>query len=259
MTAPADQPDQPLAMPGAMGAARGRSVIPDSRVRTRERLIRHGTALLTEFSFDGTGIERLLREVGVPKGSFYHYFPSKQAFVLAVIDNYVAYFDRKFDRLLGNASRQPLQRLQDWVAEARMGMARHQFRRGCLVGNLAQELGAHDDRFRGRLEAVFQSWQGRVRGCLADAVAAGQLSADADPAMLAEFFWIGWEGALMRAKLTRDPGPIDRFARQFFAMLPAAGLSGDGAPGAGAPGAAPPRANPRGATLPSARARRPGR
>ncbi|MBP8306860.1 MAG: TetR family transcriptional regulator C-terminal domain-containing protein, partial [Burkholderiaceae bacterium] len=167
-----------------------RSADPASRVRTRERLIRHGTALLTEFSFDATGIDRLLREVGVPKGSFYHYFPSKQAFVMAVIDNYVAYFERKFDRLLGNLSRTPLQRLQDWIGEARLGMARHHFRRGCLVGNLAQELGAHDDQFRARLEMVFQAWQARVRGCLTDAVAAGQLSADADPAMLAEFFWI---------------------------------------------------------------------
>ena len=87
-------------MPGANGAARGRSVIPDSRVRTRERLIRHGTALLTEFSFDGTGIERLLREVGVPKGSFYHYFASKEAFGCALLDDYVTEYGDRLDQLL---------------------------------------------------------------------------------------------------------------------------------------------------------------
>ena len=221
----ARQPDQPVAKttrsgPSQASPPRARATEPSSRVQTRERLIRHGTALLTEFSFDATGIDRLLREVGVPKGSFYHYFPSKEAFVMAVIDNYVAYFERKFERLFGDTSRLPLQRLQGWIDEARQGMGRHLFRRGCLVGNLAQELGGHDERFRARLEAVFQSWQARVRGCLTDAVAAGQLSAKADPALLAEFFWIGWEGALMRAKLTRGPGPIDAFARQFFAMLP---------------------------------------
>jgi TetR/AcrR family transcriptional repressor of nem operon len=99
-------------------------------------------------------------------------------------------------------------------------MQRHGYRRGCLVGNLTQELGAHNEELRDKLENVFKDWQARVADCLSDAIAAGELAPEADPQALAEFFWIGWEGAIMRAKLTRSARPLDAFASQFFAALP---------------------------------------
>jgi TetR/AcrR family transcriptional repressor of nem operon len=80
-----------------LAAAKGGSFAVGSVGETRERLVRRGTELLCEYSFDATGIEVLLRDVGVPKGSFYHYFSSKQAFAEAVIDNYAAYFAKKFE------------------------------------------------------------------------------------------------------------------------------------------------------------------
>jgi len=100
-------------------------------------------------------------------------------------------------------------------------MARHQWlRRGCLVGNLAQELGGRNDAFRQQLEAVLTSWQARVADCLNEAVMRGDLDHDVDAKQLAAFFWIGWEGALTNAKLTRDSLPLDCFIDQYFALLP---------------------------------------
>ncbi|HYQ39076.1 MAG TPA: TetR family transcriptional regulator C-terminal domain-containing protein, partial [Pseudomonas sp.] len=107
---------------------------------TREALLHAGMRLLTEKGFLSTGIDAVLREVGVPKGSFYHYFASKEAFGRAVLERYGAWFAAKLDRWLLDGSRPPLVRLEDFVADARTGMARHAFRRGCLVGNLGQEV-----------------------------------------------------------------------------------------------------------------------
>ena len=176
--------------------------------------------LLTAQSFDATGIDQILAQLCIPKGSFYHFFPSKQAYGEAVIKEYASYFEDKFDRLLGDADRPPLQRLRAYLDECSAGMARHQWRRGCLVGNLAQELGARNDAFRQLLEAVLLRWQGRVADCLSEAVALGDLDRDVDAQRLAQFFWIGWEGALMRAKLTRDSSPLECFIEQYFALLP---------------------------------------
>mgnify|MGYP000851822450 CR=1 FL=1 len=187
---------------------------------TRTALIWHGTAVLTEQGFAGTGIEPLLSQVGVPKGSFYHYFPSKEAFGYAVLDHYAAYFARKLERWLEDEHRPPLERLAAFIADASAGMARHDFRRGCLVGNLGQELGAAHDGFRERLEAILGDWQDRVRRCLEAARARGDLAPAADCRAWAEFFWIGWEGAVLRAKLTRCGAPLERFAELFFAGLP---------------------------------------
>jgi TetR/AcrR family transcriptional repressor of nem operon len=190
-----------------------------ARADTRTALIRCGTEMFTERGFQVTGIDELLKRVGVPKGSFYHFFANKREFGEAVIDNYAQYFQRKLDRLLRDTSRLPLQRLADFVAEATRGMARFQFQRGCLVGNLGQELGGLDDGFRARLEAVLLAWQDTTSACLLDAVAAGELPHDTDAARLAAFFWIGWEGAILRAKLQRDAEPMTLFADVFFTSI----------------------------------------
>lgn len=98
-------------------------------------------------------------------------------------------------------------------------MARFDYRRGCLVGNLGQEVATLPAPFRDRLAAVFADWEARTALCLKAAKAAGEIDTDADCARLAAFFWIGWEGAVLRAKLERSPQPLDRFADGFFALI----------------------------------------
>src|SRR5262245_928801 len=110
-----------------------------TRHDVREALVRCGTELCTERGFQVVGIDEVLKRVGVPKGSFYYYFESKNQFGQAVIANYAAYFQKKLDRLLGDTAHGPLQRLRNFIDEARRGMARFDYQRGCLVGNLGQE------------------------------------------------------------------------------------------------------------------------
>jgi TetR/AcrR family transcriptional repressor of nem operon len=186
---------------------------------TREALLRAGVAALTEKGFGATGIEEILREASVPKGSFYHYFGSKEAFGAELIERYAAFFASKLNRFLRNPSRKPLQRIKDFVEDADSGMARYDYRRGCLVGNLGQEMSALPESYRQQLCDVFADWQYRIAECLRLAQVDGTLSASADPDHLAEFFWIGWEGAVLRAKLARSGSPLYIFAGGFFRLL----------------------------------------
>jgi TetR/AcrR family transcriptional repressor of nem operon len=183
---------------------------------TREALLHCGMEVLTEQGFAATGIDAVLKRVRVPKGSFYHYFDSKEAFVQEVLQRYAAYFARKLDRWLLDESVLPLQRLSNFVEDAKAGMARHQFRRGCLVGNLGQEITALPASFRQTLEDVLLDWQVRLANCLTEAVRLGQLRQGSDCDALAAYFWIGWEGAVLRAKLVQDAQPLDTFATGFL-------------------------------------------
>ncbi|MGA7813985.1 TetR/AcrR family transcriptional regulator [Caballeronia sp.] len=186
---------------------------------TRDTLLRAGVAALTEKGFSATGIDEILRSVNVPKGSFYHYFGSKESFGAELIDIYAAYFARKLDRILTDPTRTPLERLRDFTADAEAGMKRYQFRRGCLVGNLGQEMNALPQTYRKKLRDVFDDWQARTERCLLEARETGQIPANKNCKALAEFFWIGWEGAVLRAKLDGGPKPLRVFADGFFSVL----------------------------------------
>lgn len=187
-----------------------------TRTDTRSALVWCGTELLTERGFQITGIDEVLKRVGVPKGSFYHYFKSKDHFGHAVIDNYEAYYAKKMDLIFDDASQSPLQRLVNFTVNAKNGMLKFDFKRGCLIGNLGQELAALDTQFRERLEGVLVSWEKRVAMCLSEAIDVGELALGQDPQALSRFFWVGWEGAILRSKLMRSLEPIDQFTSIFF-------------------------------------------
>ncbi|GBQ89662.1 transcriptional regulator [Acetobacter nitrogenifigens DSM 23921 = NBRC 105050] len=191
------------------GRPPGRS---DTHAATRERLLRAGVAALTEQGFLGTGLDAILKDASVPKGSFYYYFDSKEALGLALIDSYADYFNAKLDKWLTDRDAPPLERVENFVADAAAGMMRHDFRRGCLIGNLTQEFSSVPESLQLALQNVMREWERRLAVCLAEL--------DAGRAQIwATFFWIGWEGAVLRARMERSSHPLDIFSNGFFALV----------------------------------------
>lgn len=182
-----------------------------NRVDTRARLVQIGTDILSEKGFDITTIDEVLRLAEVPKGSFYYYFPSKADFGLAVIDNYAFLWEQKLTRLLRDPNVSPLQRVRNYIFEAALGLETYEFRRGCLIGNLGQELGGLDDVFRERILGVLNSWTGVLADCLRQGQEAGEIRADLNTKQVASFFWFSWEGAILKAKIERSTVPLDQF------------------------------------------------
>lgn len=187
---------------------------------TKAELIRSGLEQLTESGFASSGIDKILKKVKVPKGSFYHYFASKEAFGKIVIDNYAKYFAKKLDMCLLDESYPPLKRIGNFVEDAKVGMIRHHFKRGCLVGNLGQEVDLLPESYRQQLIDIFHSWQHRIAQCLKLAQARNEISQTANCELLAEFFWIGWEGAVSRSKLVQNTKPLDHYFNYFISSLP---------------------------------------
>ena len=212
------QPTAPESSPDALVAPsrpRGRPRTAPHRSETRQRLIRAGLIHLTEKGYGATGVDEILKDAGVQKGSFYHHFPSKAAFGTALIEAYHAYFVAKLESTLSDDSLPPLDRLRAFTRDAEAGMARHNFRRGCLIGNLGQEMGALPEDFRAALIAVLNDWQTRTARCLR----AAQLPPGTDPDALAAMFWTGWEGAVLRAKMEGSAAPLRRFADTYFTLI----------------------------------------
>ncbi len=187
-----------------------------TRGQTREQLIRIGAEVLGTTGFKATGIEAVLRRADVPKGSFYHYFESKDAFALAVIEHFAAEYSRKLEGFLEDGSTSPLGRVRRYLEQVIANQETSDFKHGCLVGTLAQELAARSEPFRACLDEVFERWRRQFAACLVEAQAAGELDAAADADQLAGFLLLGLEGAILRAKVMRSARPLRELSDVFF-------------------------------------------
>lgn len=180
---------------------------------TKDRLLEVGKSLFLERGYYHAGIEGIVQLAGVPKGSFYHYFGSKEDFGLQVIDHFAADYDEELDRTLGNRDLPPLARLRDYFDGAIERYAHNETRTGCLVGKLGQELADQSEAFRRRIESILERWVGRLAECLEEARVAGSIPPDEDVRTLAEFWMNSWQGSILRAKTARSAEPLRLFLR----------------------------------------------
>ena len=190
-----------------------------NRTDTREELVRVGTEIIAKKGFNTTGIDAVLKTAGVPKGSFYYYFPSKEAFGVAVIDHFAVEYQRKLDSYLTDQRFSPLTRIRNYLEAGVCAAGNHRCSHGCPIGNLSQELASQNEKFRTRLEQVFIAWQRRLADCLEQARQAGEIAADSDVERLAEFLLMGWEGAILRAKVTQSVKPMRDFITILFSKV----------------------------------------
>ncbi|MFO0910788.1 MAG: TetR family transcriptional regulator C-terminal domain-containing protein [Isosphaeraceae bacterium] len=186
---------------------------------TRETLLEAGWKLFLERGFNHAGLDSILQAANVPRGSFYHFFGSKEEFGLAVLNRFVETIDDELEEHLGDESLRPLERLRRHGEALYRRVESRQCRNGCLVGNLSQELADQSEAFRLRLDEVFRGWIGRYEACLREAQADGELSNEVDPADLAEFWVCGWQGAILRAKTTRSLSPVRTFLNLMFGYV----------------------------------------
>ncbi|MBI1921879.1 MAG: TetR family transcriptional regulator C-terminal domain-containing protein [Geobacter sp.] len=186
---------------------------------TRSEIIRIGTDMISIHGYNATGIDAVLKQAGVPKGSFYHYFGSKEEFGLAVIDHFAERYDQRLDTFLNDEEVTPLNRIRDYLESGLARLTQNQCTKGCLIGNLGQELADQNERFRARLDEIFRSWKERFASCLREAKEAGELAPEIDHAVIAGFILSGLEGAILRAKVMKSPQPLQDFIEIIFGTV----------------------------------------
>lgn len=190
-----------------------------NRNETCDNIIKIGTSLISRQGFNATGLDAVLKEAGVPKGSFYYYFKSKEEFGLAVIDHFAERYDQRLNTFLDDEEVTPLNRIRNLLESSLARLEQNHCSKGCLIGNLGQELADQNERFRTRIEEIFASWRERYAACLREAQKDGSLDPELDAAVIAGFILSGWEGAILRAKVMKSPEPLRDFIETLFATV----------------------------------------
>ena len=186
---------------------------------TRENLIKAGAKAMLVKSYHGVGIQEILSEVDVPKGSFYYYFSSKEDFGVAIIEFYGQQLAKALKAKLSDSQLSPRQRLVTYFLYIRQYYADYGYGQGCLVAKLATEIGNISPVMRQALKEQYDGWIELVASCILEGQLAGEISPSYKPEELAEFIYTSWEGALIRMQVNHDLTAIDNFLTYIFDKL----------------------------------------
>jgi TetR/AcrR family transcriptional repressor of nem operon len=148
----------------------------------------------------------------VNKGSFFHFFASKEALLLAVIEHHAGCIR---DRLMSGVFRPdvpPLARLERYFGERRAALRQDRAGafRGCPIGNLVSELGTRDEAARDAAARVLDMIRECIVEVLREAVADGSLPADVDVELAAGAIVAYMQGLAVLGKAYRDPARLER-------------------------------------------------
>lgn len=184
---------------------------------TRNRILSVAARLFEANGFEGTAVAAILREADVNSGSLYHFFPSKEALLVAVLEKYVEVLE---PALLGAAERaadDPIEKVFALLELYRGRLLVSGFSRGCPVGELSLEIAGRFPEARHLVDAYFESWTGCVESWL---VAAGdRLPSETDRHALATHALAVLQGAVMQARVASSIDPFDESVSQLRRLL----------------------------------------
>jgi TetR/AcrR family transcriptional repressor of nem operon len=192
----------------------------------RGKILSAAQTLIEQRGYTALGVAEICGVAGVPKGSFYHFFESKQALALTVVNEHWTAQRRQWTELLGS-DRPPLQRLRDLFEATetvqRVGQRDHGTVVGCLFGNLALELRSQAEDVRHRLQEIFDEQIDLIERVVAEAHERGDIAAAVDARDAARSIVAQLEGRVLFAKLLDDPGQLEAVWRNCLALLGVAG------------------------------------
>ena len=186
---------------------------------TKNILLEAGMSVMFEKGYTNTGIQEVLSSVGVPKGSFYHYFESKEDFAVQIIRHVEENYAATLNSFLRDPERSPVNRLRNLCETKKNDLLEQSCRRGCLIGNLSQEMADQSEVLRKELARVMARWRDMYAACIDEGQSLGEINKNASAEQYAEFFLCGWEGAIMRAKTQKEISPLEVFIEVIFAQV----------------------------------------
>ncbi|MBL4796163.1 MAG: TetR family transcriptional regulator C-terminal domain-containing protein [Oleispira sp.] len=189
--------------------------------QTRKALIAAGIEHLSVHGYHGTGIKQILDEVSVPKGSFYNFFASKEAFVAEVIGHYSRDLLDQLSEFMTGVGKDlsAVEQLRAIYLYSLKQYASHDFKKSCLVGSIATEISAESEMCRIELERAMGQWLAFYSGVFAQGQAQGLMRDDISPSDMAAVYWAAWEGSLIKMKMSADTQPVKKIMELMIETL----------------------------------------
>ena len=183
---------------------------------TRNRIIETGAEIIHRKGFNHTGIQEILNAAGVPKGSFYNYFKSKDDIGLQIIDYFSAHFKQIGKETLEDTRISPLSRIYAFLTAFMEYFESKNYAGGCPIGNLTQEMGDLSPAFRKKLSEAMDMMVDAYSQVLSAAQNDGKIMKSLNIKDTASFIIASWHGAIIQMKLTRSLDPLKNHRKFIF-------------------------------------------
>ncbi len=175
----------------------------------RDHILATGQRIMAGKGFSAVGLNEILKDAGVPKGSFYHYFGSKEAFGVDMLSHYFDDYLADIDRTLGQPGLTMAQRLMNYFQQWQASQSFSDCQGKCLAVKLGAEVADLSDSMRKALDTGTTGIISRLSEALETGVAEGSLAIDEPPRTVAESLYQLWLGASVMVKIVRHTGPFD--------------------------------------------------
>jgi len=182
----------------------------------KEHILWSGLEVMKTQGYNGTSVKDIVDAAGVPKGSFYNYFESKESFAVDALEAVSCEDYLSNRKLLSLSGKSPLQRLQYFFEQSALYACDCEFKVGCFFGNLGQEMSDSNETIRQKVKQILSRNTQLFAEVLEQAKASGELSQSVQTDVTAEFIMNAWEGTLLRMKASKSREPLDAFLE----MLP---------------------------------------
>ncbi|SEG08163.1 transcriptional regulator, TetR family [Actinacidiphila yanglinensis] len=181
-----------------------------ARVDTRRAILDSGRRVITAKGYSAVGLNEILKEAGVPKGSFYHFFTSRDAFGEALLQRYFDEYFATMDRITADRNKNAAQQLMQYWQNFYDTQAVDDCQGRCLVVKLGAEIADLSEAMRETMKAGTTQIVDRLERMITAGVGDGSLTIDADPRATAETLYDLWLGASVMAKIHRSTACLDR-------------------------------------------------
>ncbi|MCH6559831.1 TetR family transcriptional regulator C-terminal domain-containing protein [candidate division KSB1 bacterium] len=185
----------------------------------KQKIIKKGFEIMHLKGYNATGVKDIVDAAGIPKGSFYNYFESKEDFVIQALQYSADHCNTVMGETLKDRSLPPLQRIEKYYKESIKYFRERDFTLGCFGGNLCIEMGDISLPIGSATEAFFKRLESVLLSCLQEAQDAGDLAKEKNIDKLAKFIYNSWNGAVLRMKASRSPEPLNIFREMLTEVL----------------------------------------
>ncbi len=193
---------------------------PPSEVRdVRDRILSSGQRIMGGKGFSAVGLNEVLSAAGVPKGSFYHYFGSKEAFGEALLDDYFAAYLADMDRIFTTSGSNRAQQLDAYFSAWKENQSFEDCQGKCLAVKLGAEVADLSQGMRAVLQRGTAGIIARLARVLEAGAAEGSLAFTGTPGAVAQSLYELWLGASLMVKIVRSSQPFDNAAQATRQML----------------------------------------